>query len=152
MRKKIAGVVAAVAASSVFTVAGISIAEAVPAGGSASSSAATLRALDDRLESQWRADDITGMTATQAALTQELASLHDPRGHTTLTPRTVTTLGRAEQRNTELGRQLALAAHGNTAVAPAPTDLASAIQALVAAILALVQSVLGSVSAPPPSS
>jgi hypothetical protein len=101
------------------------------------------------MASQWQAGDITGLSATQAALADELATLRTPSGLAAMAPGRVDTLTRTRERNDDVGQRLAAVAPtaAPTATPPDLSGLAAAIQSLLSTLMALVQSLLG--AAPP---
>lgn len=167
MRRTVVGVVAVVAATSVFTMTGLGVAsaaEALPsnaaiaaAGYSPAAEAATLRTLHDDLAAHWNARDAAGMQATQTALATELAKLQTPAGHAAMAAGAAGMAARAQQENNQLGRDLAAltACHG---VAPADLPvpvpglggLAGLVSALLALVLGIVTGLLGGLPVPVP--
>jgi hypothetical protein len=165
MRRTVVGVIAVVAATSVFTMTGLGQASAAAAlpnspasatsGFSPSSEAAVLKTLHDNLSDQWDARDAYGMQTTQAALAGELARLAAPAGHAAMAPDAVTTAGRAQRENTQLGRDLAAltATHGKAASdlpVPGLGSLMTLIQSLLATLLSLITGLLGGLPVPVP--
>lgn len=168
MRRTVVGVIAVVAATSVFTSSGLGMAEAASmlpstqsdtaTGFSPAAEAATLRTLHDSLESQWNAKDPAAMRTTQAALATELAKLQaqaeHARGKAALAPDTVTATGRAVAQNTRLGQALAaLDPHGQSASdlpVPGLGSLTSLVQSLLATLLSIITGLLGGLPVPVP--
>lgn len=166
MRRTVVGVVAVVAATSVFTLTSLGMAEAatmIPntqaaAGFSAFSptaEATTLRALHDSLDTQWNAKDASAMQTTQAALTTELAKLQVPQGKAAMTPDAVTATSKAVQQNSELGAALAaLQGKGMSASdlpLPGLGSLTALVQSLLATLLSIITGLLGGLPVPVPT-
>jgi hypothetical protein len=170
MRRTVVGVIAVVAATSVFTLmSGLGSAEAASmlpstqsgsaAGFSPSAEAVTLRALHDSLESQFRAKDAAAMRTTQSALATELAKVRaaaaGTKGKSAMAPDTVTATGKAVALNDQLGRALAALAdqHGQSAAdlpLPGVGSLTALVQSLLTLVLSIVTGLLGGLPVPVP--
>ncbi len=163
MRRTVFGVVAVVAASSVFLLTGLGVAGAASlpansptavAAASSSSEAATLRTLHDNLEAQWNAKDAGGMRATQAALAVELAKLRSGGVHQAMTQADDSVLKQASQENAQLGAELnKLGSHGSTpADLPVPGlgSLCGLVSSLLENVLAIIINLLGGLPVPAP--
>lgn len=165
MRKTVVGVIAVVAATSVFSLTGMGVASAaamlpsnppgVSGGFSPTAEAATLKTLHDSLESQWNGKNVAGMQVTQAALAAELAKFATPAGHAAMAPNTVSTVSRAQQENNQLGTALAqlTTSHGVAASdlpVPGVGSLLALVQSLLGLVLSLVTGLLGGLPVPLP--
>ncbi|HEX5405019.1 MAG TPA: hypothetical protein VFX16_22270 [Pseudonocardiaceae bacterium] len=164
MRRTVVGVIAVVAATSVFSLTSLGMASAATmlannppgvAAHSPSSEATALRTLHDSLESQWNAKDAMGMQATQTALAAELAKLQAPQGHAAMSADEVTATKQAQTQNSQLGKELAAlrAAHGNSAgdlPLPGLGSLTTLITSLLATLLSIITGLLGGLPVPIP--
>jgi hypothetical protein len=164
MRRTVVGVIAVVAATSVFGLTSLGMASAAtmisnnPPGataGSPTSEATALQSLHDSLESQWNAKDATGMQATQTALAAELLKLQTPKGHAAMSPHEVTETNQATAQNNQLGKELAAlqAAHGKSATdlpLPGLGSITTLINSLLATLLSIITGLLGGLPVPVP--
>jgi hypothetical protein len=163
MRRTVVGVVAVIAATSLFTVTGLGMADAasmIPgtrataAGFSPTAEAGTLRTLHDSMAAEWKASDTGAMRTTQTALAAELATLRAPQGKAAMTSGAETAASKAIRQNTRLGDALAAPLGDTPAAAPPapdPGSLVALVQGLLSSLLSVVSGLLGGLPVPPPA-
>lgn len=158
MRKTTIGFIAVVAASSVFSVVGLGLANATPTPAAPGSDAALvssvrteagdLQSLHDRLRSTFKASDVPGMQGVAQQLTTELVTVRGTAGKAAMSSGTTSLIARAQQLTGQLVQQLnqiqqdALPAGG--ALGGGLLDaVTSLVSSLLTTLLSLISSLLG---------